>query len=228
MSDAAPSPPPRWVVLGLAALTLLVVTVASLALFRDDLEPVDDPDDAAVTTVEPRIVADDFERPDADALADADHPWAEGTAAWAVQDGHATLTAVDGVPAVAVLPSETAGAVARVTATAVEPGWAFAVRVQDERNFWALVARPDAGSWSLAVVEDGEITDTPGFLPVAPADGARIEVALAGPVLRVTIGDTTNEVSDETFADATGIGLATFSPENLVSMAWDDVELARS
>ena len=115
-----------------------------------------------------------------------------------------------------------------MTATAVEPGWAFAVRVQDERNFWALVARPDTGSWSLAVVEDGEITDTPGFLAVAPADGARIEVALAGPVLRVTIGDTTNEVSDETFAGATGIGLATFSPENLVSMAWDDVELARS
>ena len=73
MSDAAPSPPPRWVVLGLAALTLLLVTAASLALFRDDLEPVDDPDDAAVTTVDPGIVADDFERPDADTLADADH-----------------------------------------------------------------------------------------------------------------------------------------------------------
>lgn len=222
----AAAPPPRWLVLGLAALTIVAVGAGSLLLFRDDLIG-DAADEVTYRPTRPTL-ADDFERPDADRLDDPDHPWAVARGAWAVRDGHAALTepGPGGPRNLVVLPADRADGVARVTATAVEPGWAFAFRVRDEHNYWSLVARPETGSWSIEVVRDGVATEIEQFLAVAPADGDRIEVHLTGALIAVTVNGTTgNEVDDDDPARAGGVGLLSLTGDNVASMAWDDVEL---
>jgi len=227
MSDTAPSPPPRGLVLGLCGLTIVVVVALSLVLFRDDLGPIEDA--APATTTDPLLAADDFERPDAPELATDGRPWSEPAGDWVVQDAHAALVTPAPVPqpSLAVLDTGAADGVARVTATAVEPGWAFAFRVRGPEDFWAIVARPETGTWSLARVEGGVVTETTGFLAAAPVDGTLIEVRLEGDRIVVSAGGVTNEVTDDTFVDATGIGPAALTPDNIASMAWDDLSLAR-
>jgi len=230
MTEPAPAPP-RWLALGLAALTLVAVGGLSLLLFRNDLERLDDPAEAPATVGDdPVLVADDFDRADAPTLADADHPWAQVHGAWAVQDGHGTVTAAPADrPALATLPVDGPSGVVRARATAVEPGWAFAFRVQDEANFVAVVARPEAGGWTLGVVRDGVATESPLALGAAPADGTVIEVRRTASGVQVTLdGGGPQPVDGVPFAEATDVGLATFESANLASMAWDDVEVARS
>lgn len=226
MSDTAPTPPHRGLVLGLCGLTIVVVVALSLVLFREDLEPVDE---APATTADPVVVADDFDRADAPDLVTDGRSWVEPTGDWVVQDGHAALVAAAPAPppSLAVLDSGVADGVARATATAVEPGWAFAFRILDEDDFWAVVARPDTGDWSLARVEGGAVTEATGFLAVPPADGDQVEVRLQGERIVVTIGGVTNEVTDPALVDATGIGPAALRDQNIASMAWDDLSLAR-
>lgn len=228
MSDPAPTPPPRWLVLGLAALTLVVVAALSLVLFRDDIDTSSSVAEPA--TVDEVLVADAFDRPDADSLADADHAWTQPRGGWAVRDGHAALvtpTTPDG-PNLAVLPTDSADGVASVSATAVEPGWGFAFRAQDADDYWALVARPETSTWSLVLVQAGVVTETTDFLAREPVDGTHIEVRLAGDAIEVTLdGTLSNQVTDATFADATGLGLVALTGENAASMAWDDVGLRR-
>ena len=226
MSDTAPTPAPRGLVLGLCGLTVVVVAALSLVLFRDDLDPVDD---TPPTTEDPILVADDFERADAPDLAADGVSWTEPAGDWVIQDAHVALVTAAPPPqaSVAVLDIGAADGVARATATAVEPGWAFAFRIRDEQDFWAVVARPETADWSLARVEGGVATETAGFLAVAPADGDHVEVHLQGERITVTIGGVTNEVTDPTLVDATGIGPAALSDRNIASMAWDDIFLAR-
>jgi len=227
MSDAAPSPPHRGLVLGLCGLTLVVVVALSLVLFRDDLEPVED--QAPPTTTDPLLAADDFERPDAPDLTTDGRPWTEPAGDWVVQDAHAALVAAAPAPgpSLAVLDTGAADGVARATATAVEPGWAFAFRIDGPADFWAVVARPETESWSLARVQGGVVEETTGFLAAAPADGALVEVRLQGDRIVVTVGGVTNEVTDDALVDATGIGPAALVDDNIASMAWDDISLAR-
>lgn len=227
MTDAAPSPPARGLVLGLCGLTIVVVVALSLVLFRDDLGPVED--QAPSPSVDPVLAADDFERPDAPDLAADGPPWTESAGGWEVQDAHVALTsaAPPPQPSLAVLDAGAADGVARATATAIEPGWAFAFRIEGPQDFWAVVARPETGDWSLALIEGGVVTETTGFLAVAPADGALIEVHLQGDHIVVGVGGATNEVTDDALVDATGIGPAALSDENIASMAWDDISLAR-
>jgi hypothetical protein len=229
MPEPAVLAPPRWLALGLAALTLVAVGGLGLLLFRNDLERVDDEEPADVGDGGP-AVQDDFERPDAPSLADEAHRWVPASGTWGVLDGRAVVTAPGSEgPAVAVLPSGTAGGVARVTATAVEPGWGFAFRVQDASTFVALVARPESSGWTLAVAESGAVVETAVDLPAEPADGTRIEVAPAGDGVEVSLnGSEPVLVPDVPLADATSIGLVALVPEGLASMAWDDVEVTRS
>jgi hypothetical protein len=226
MSDTAPSPPRRGLVLGLCGLTVVVVVALSLVLFLDDLDPVDD---APVTTEDPLVAADDFARADAPDLAADGRDWTEPAGDWVVQDGHAALVtaAPPPQPSLAVLDTGAADGVARATATAVEPGWAFAFRVLGPGDFWAVVARPETADWSLARVQGGVVSETTGFLAVAPTDGDLVEVHLQGDRITVTVGGVTNEVTDPALADATGIGPAALSDRNIASMAWDDLVLAR-
>ena len=90
-----------------------------------------------------------------------------------------------------------------------------------------MVARPEADSWSLARVEAGVVEETTAFLAIAPVDGALVEVDLQGDHIVVTVGGVTNEVTDAAFVDATGIGPAALTVDNIASMAWDDLSLAR-
>jgi len=226
MSDTAPSPPSRGLVLGLCGLTIVVVVALSLVLFRDDLEPVDN---TPPTTVHPILATDDFDRADAPDLAAPGHSWAEPAGDWAIQDGHAALVepASEG-PNLAILPTASSDGVARVTVTAVEPGWGFAFRVQDDRNYWALVARPDQSAWSLLRVLDGIRTEHQGIVIAPPTDGARIEVVLDGDRIQAQVGAIAGtEVIDDALVDASGLGLFTETGQNVASMAWDDVEMAR-
>lgn len=224
MSDPAP-PLPRAAVLGLAVLTVAAVGVLSLALFWGDI--VDDPSDPASSAV--ALGGDDFDRADADGLADADHEWTEPVGTWIVQDGHAATTSGAGNPiaGLAVLPTDEAAARIEVTATAVEPGWGLAFRVQDADDLWAIVARPDRGSWSLLHVDGGTVEETEDFIAIEPTDLSVVHVDLAGDLIRVTInGNKSNEVSDAGLADATDVGLLALPPGNLTSMAWDSLTVS--
>jgi len=227
MSDTAPTPLPRGLVLGLCGLTLVVVVALSLVLFREDLEPIED--QAPVTTTDPLLAADDFERADAPDLAAPGHPWAEPAGDWIVQDGHAALlTAAPAGPSLAVLAEAGSDGVARMTVTAVEPGWGFAFRVRDDRNYWTLVARPEQAAWSLVRVVDGISTEYPGTVVAAPTDGSQIEVVLDGDRILASVGGVVGtEVVDAAMAEATGVGLFAETDRNIASMAWDDLSLAR-
>jgi hypothetical protein len=226
MSDAAP-PLPRAAVLALAVLTVLAVAGLSLALFVGDIEDENgDDDSAAAATVTLPTSGDAFDRPDADGLADADHPWQEPEGLWLVQDSHAALSTgtSDDLPGLAVLPGDAPSSV-EVTATAVEPGWGLAFRVQDRDNFWAVVADTDGAAWSLVHVADGTAEVTEGFVPVEPTDLAVVGVELTGDLIRVTVGDQSNQVSDPALADATAVGLVALPGGSLPSMAWDDLTI---
>ena len=224
MSDPAP-PLPRAVVLSLAVLTVVVVGALSLVLFWGDI--VTDEDDLADATVaEP--AGDDFERADADGLAADGADWTEPLGTWAIQDGHAALTAgADGpLAGLAVLPAE-APSHLEVTATAVEPGWGVAFRVQDADDLWAVVARPERGSWSLVHVRAGAIEETPDFVAVEPTDLSVVQIDLVADLVRVSIdGGEPNEVSDPALAEAGDVGLLALPGGSLASMAWDDLTVA--
>jgi len=219
-------PPPRWVTLTLAVLTVVAVAVISLLPFRDELTGADD-DAPAVTATTVPPTADAFDRPDDTPLGP---PWEVVSGTWVVQDEHAALTAgpADGGASVAVLtPGDTPAGprTAAVTVLAVEPGWAFAFRVAGPDDQWRLVAHPETSSWSLEVVRAGVVEERPGFLPVAPADGDRIEVRMVGERVTVTVGATTAEVDDPVGADRTAVALVATTADGLASMAWDDVEV---
>jgi hypothetical protein len=223
-----PGPPlPRFAVLGLAGLTVALVGVLSLALFRDDLVIGDEEDaDAPASEVAPPE-GDDFERPDAATLADDDHAWTLVSGAWIIQDAHAAITTAgpDGLPGLARLPADAADGHLEVTATAVEPGWGLAFRVAGPDDLWAVVARPDRGTWSLVQIAAGELVETEDVLALPPVDGAVVAVDLAGPRIRVTVDGVTAEVVDAPVSDAGDVGLLALPPGNLTSMAWDDLQV---
>src|SRR5262245_4030167 len=224
--DSAPAPPPRWLVLGLAVLTVVAVGVLSLSFFLEDLEP-ENPPSPEESAADLGVATDDFDRPDADTLADADHAWEEVSGSWAVQDGHAALVqpAEGDARNLALLRGAPDG-VLRVTVTAVEPGWGVAFRVQDEANYLSLVAGTD--SWSFERVVDGVPTETRDFLAVTPADRMQIEIHLAGSSIDVSIdGGTPARTTEELLIDGERIGLLAVTGENAASMAWDDFGLAR-
>ena len=225
MSDPAP-PLPRVAALGLAVLTVLVVGALSLVLFWGDI--VEDQDDP--TTAEPAdLGGDDFDRADADRLTADGAPWIESVGRWAVQDAHAALTEGGGgaVAGLAVLPAEATHL--EVTATAVEPGWGVAFRVQDADDLWAVVARPERGSWSLVHVEAGTVQETQDFVAVEPRDLSVVQVDVVGDLIRVTVDDgESNEVSDPALADAGDVGLLALPGGSLASMAWDDLTVTGS
>ena len=180
---------------------------------------------APVTTVAP--TGDDFERPDDTPLGP---PWEVVGGTWVVQDGHAAVTAppAGGGASMAVLRPEDPGAgprTAAVTALAVEPGWAFAFRVGGPDDQWRVVAHPETASWSLEIVRAGVVEERAGFLPVAPADGDRVEVRMVGDTVTGTVGTTSAEVQDPAGADRTAVALVATTPDGLPSMAWDDVEV---
>jgi hypothetical protein len=222
MSDADP-PLPRAAVLALAVLTVVVVGVLGLALFWGDIVADTSPSTATAGTT----VVDDFERPDADGLADDEHPWEEPTGQWIVQDGHAALAELGDTHALAVLPTDEPAAV-EVTARAVEPGWGLAFRIQDPTNLWAVVARPERGTWSLVHLEEGVPDEVQDFVTSEPRDGSVVRVELAGDRLRVTVDGRVNERVDPALIDATGVGLLALPGGSVPSMAWDDLTVTAS
>jgi hypothetical protein len=127
-----------------------------------------------------------------------------------------------------VLANEDGLPLARVTATAVEPGWGVAFRVQDAENFWALAVDPTTEAWAVVVYEDGRPAPVAAAFPTLPADGTRVQVATVGDRILLAVGGEPVPLEDPRLADATGFGLVALVPENLASMAWDDLELARS
>jgi hypothetical protein len=232
MSDADPSPPPRWLALGLAALTLIAVAALSLFLFRDDLRRTDDADSGATVTSTPPA-GDDFDRPDG-RLADADHGWSDVVGAWVVQDGHAALSEGDsggtlaGLAGLAVLDNEHDDTHLQVTATAVEPGWGVAFRVQEPSNLWAVVADPEQARWSVVHQQDG-VPTTVETVAVEPHDGSVIRVDLVGERIEVTVDEVAAEpIDDPALADRHLIGLLALPGGSLASMAWDDLTVSGS
>jgi hypothetical protein len=225
MRDPAP-PLPRAAVLALSVLTVLVVGALSLALFWGDIVEDDEPATATATTAVPG--GDDFERPDAEGLAAEGHDWIEERGTWAVRDAHAALAtgAFGEVAGLAVLPTD-GTSVLQATATAVEPGWGLAFRVQNASNFWAVVARPDRGSWSLVHVAGGVVDEREDIVRVEPTDRSVVRVDLAGELIRVTIDQNPPvEGSDPALVDATDVGLVALDGGSLASMAWDDVTVS--
>lgn len=224
-------PPPRWLVVALAVLAVVATGVISLLPFLDDIERVDD--DQAAPAISAPGRGDDFDRPDGP-LATTDRPWTEPAGDWVIQDAHAALTVPAGAgtgPAVldtgmALLDDGEPWTTAAVTATALEPGWAFAFLVAGPDDYWALTPdRQNHSRWVLQRMIEGRVEFFYESVEVAPRDGARIEIALRPEGVVVTVDGVTAEPRPIDDTNATGVGLVAFDSSRAASMAWDDLTL---
>jgi hypothetical protein len=202
-------------VVSLAVLTVVAAATLSLLLFRDELVRVEDPTGSVEV---PPPLYDDFEGEQLNAH------WQPIAGQWGVQSGEAVVTAPAPARSLLVIPDAGADGVARVTASSVEDGWAFAFRVRDRDDYWSVIARPGADSWSIEHMDQGRSSELDDFLTVAPADGDQVEVRLAGATITVTInGDVSNSITDVALTDATGLGLLSVGG-NPAALGWDDLE----
>ncbi|MEL7209835.1 MAG: hypothetical protein AAGK32_16645, partial [Actinomycetota bacterium] len=134
--------------LRLAAVVTLLVTAAAIALVL--VVTVDEDDDPA-PAVEPSDLTVDFGAPDGTLLTDLEPPWEDLRGTFAVEGGRAVVAEPnpDGPRSLTRLPTGSAEATVSVEAQGVADGWAFAFRVDGPLDYFAVVARPGRGSWSV-------------------------------------------------------------------------------
>lgn len=224
---AAPSRPPLSTVsvVAVSAVMVLTVTLISVAIFVAAEEDDDDNPRRAPTVT----VTDDFDRGSGGGFATTDAPWEQVSGRWSA-DGQARLVQPnpDGPRSLALYPALGSNGTLTVRATAVAAGWAVAFRARDQLNYYALVARPNAGSWAVEQVAGGQVTQIPGVVASAPADGDVVTIAMDGTAVTIQVNEerTTIELPATSAADA-AVGLLSVNgvPADL---AWDDLTFTRT
>jgi peptidoglycan/LPS O-acetylase OafA/YrhL len=187
-----------WAAVGVAAL---VAAVAFVQVAADDPDPngpggldfpTGDTDRVSywnLVELEPRVI-DSFERADSPTsltTADSGVTWAPARGTWGVEDRRAIVApAEDDAPRLAVLTQPERDGLVEVTLTTMAEGAGLLVRYEDPDNWWAVIARPSSGRWSVIQAVDGEPVPIAEF--AAPTDdGTTVSVTQHDVLLRVLV-----------------------------------------
>lgn len=157
------------------------------------------------------LVVDTFAADDSDRLGSTEtgHRWFEVSGSWSVDDSEATA-APDGDTgaAVAVVDPRQVDGTYTVTMSRVVPGAGVVFRYAGPRNFWYLSAAPQAATWRVVRVVEGEPieVDTLGVAPIG--DGTTIAVESEGATLAFTVdGQRRKAITDEALVGHSRVGL---------------------
>jgi hypothetical protein len=145
---------------------------------------------------------------------DSGHSWYVVSGEWTVSDGAASVTPPDGMGAAVIVvdPRQDNGTFT-VTLSRVTSGAGIVFRYAGPRNFWYVSAAPQAATWRVVQVVDGEEieVETLGVAPVG--DGTTIGVVLEeGEVTIVVNGEPRSTIEDESLESGSRVGLIARGP----------------
>ncbi len=168
---------------------------------------------APTSTTEPPLapIADDFERLRSvplDGVSGNAIQWTRLGEAFVAVDGVATVTDGDGTNSIALIGIDTTDGRIDAEMAWAATGSGIVYRYQDDANYWSLISVPDFGTWNLTLTVNGEILRSwpTGISELGP--GTQIAVDARGVESRVFVnGELKLTVLDETFSDATGVGI---------------------
>ena len=170
-----------------------------------------------------RIVADTFDRADADSLGDSGtgQPWTEVSGRWGISDGRVEASggAEEG-PNLAVVAEGSGDGLTEVTMMTMEEGAGLVFRYLDPENYWSVTANPGVGSWSVTRVIDGDaelVSEVPG----PTDDETTVSVTQDDSVVRILLeGQEYLSLTDAALADQLQGGI--IAPPNTNGQArWD-------
>jgi hypothetical protein len=142
-------------------------------------------------------------------VTDSGHPWFVVSGEWTVRDAAASVAPPEGMGAAVIVvdPRQDHGTFT-VTLSRVTSGAGVVFRYAGPRNFWYVSAAPQAATWRVVRVVDGEETEveTLGVVPVG--DGTTIGVVLEeGKVTIVVNGEPRSTIEDNLFSSEARVGL---------------------
>jgi hypothetical protein len=125
-------------------------------------------------------------------------------------------------PALSVVDTGFAEGRVVVTVEDVEAGSGLVVRYGDRNHYWAVVADPVTGTWTVTKTVEGR-TESVGPVASLGSGSARLEAVRSGARMQIRIGDRLVDVIvDRELAGATGAGLITAGDQT--RPRWNDFE----
>lgn len=189
---------------------------------RPTISPIEPEGDLEVTG--PGII-ETFNDGDPTGLGETDNGrnWGELVGQWDIVDGTARLVRDPEVRSIAAVDSGTINGTMLTTFVHARAGSGIIFRLVDARNYWMLVAVPNAATWNLRKVVDGIATDVTNLGLASSNDGVTISVTFDGDMITLGLnGEEKATVTDNTHQGATAVGLTAIGALG-GEVAWDNL-----
>lgn len=189
---------------------------------RPELSPIEPDGDLEITG--PGII-ETFKDGDSTGLGETDNGrnWGELVGQWDIVDGAARLVRDPQVRSLAAVDTGVINGTMMTTFVHARAGSGLVFRLIDARNYWMVVAVPNAATWNVRKVVDGIATDVTNLGLASSDDGVTISVTFDRDVITLGLnGEQKASFTDNTHQGATTVGFTALGGTS-GEVAWDNL-----